>query len=144
MVSIKEFMTNDHRDCDELYILSEEQIAKDFNSAKESFLKFYEATNNHFSMEEMVLFPMISPHMQDANTLRSLEMEHESVRELLSKALKALEKKDINQFLSIGETMMMLLSQHNIKEEQSIYTLANIALADEADYVINRLRSIVY
>lgn len=143
-MSIKEFMSKDHRDCDELYILSEENITKDIESAKENFLKFYEATNNHFSMEEMVLFPMMANCLEDSGIIRSLEMEHESVRELLSKALKALEAKNIDQFLSIGETMMMLLSQHNIKEEQGLYALADINLADEASYVINRLRSIAY
>lgn len=141
MSDIKEFLTQGHRDCDELFAELEDAIAKNSDESSHKYEKFYDDLTNHFSMEEMVLFPMLNDYTPNS-PLRAMEMEHEQLRELLSKMRKAVEQKDKEKFFSLSETLMILMQQHNMKEEQLIYTLANQHLGDEASYVISRLRSV--
>lgn len=143
MFDIKEYMTQSHRDCDELFAELEDAVAKNSDESSDKYEKFYDDLTHHFSMEEMVLFPMLNDYISVPNSpLRAMEMEHEQLRELLSKMRKALEQKDKEKFFSISETLMILMQQHNMKEEQLIYTLANQHLGDEASYVISRMRSV--
>lgn len=145
MFDIKEFMTQDHRDCDELFALLEETVSEGSSDVEAKFEKFYDDLTNHFKMEEMILFPMLGEFVTISNNpLRAMEMEHEQMRVLLSKMRKAAEKMDKESFFSLSETLMLLMQQHNIKEEQLIYTMANEHLADEASYVISQMRSIAY
>jgi hemerythrin-like domain-containing protein len=73
-----------------------------------------------------------------------MEMEHEQMRELLSKMRNALEQKDKYKFFSASETLMILMQQHNMKEEQILYTLAQQHLEDDAEHLVSRMRSVVY
>lgn len=141
MSDIKEFLTQGHRDCDELFAELEDTVAKNSDESSHKYEKFYDDLTSHFSMEEMVLFPMLNDY-EPNSPLRAMEMEHEQLRELLSKMRKAVEQKDKEKFFSLSETLMILMQQHNMKEEQLIYTLANQHLGEEASYVISRMRSV--
>ena len=39
-----------------------------------------------------------------------------------------LEKKDRNHFFGVSESLMMLMQQHNMKEEQMLYAMADMRL----------------
>lgn len=57
MTTITETMANDHRHCDELFAQAEELIAQgDWAKGREIFEAFRDTTENHFSMEENILF----------------------------------------------------------------------------------------
>ena len=145
MSNIKEFLTNDHRECDEMFAEMEDAVARDSDDALLKFEKFYDDLNNHFSMEEIVLFQALAQVSAiENNPAKLMEMEHEQMRELLSKMRKALEQKDKDRFFSASETLMILMQQHNMKEEQILYTLAQQHLEDDAEHLISRMRSVVY
>lgn len=145
MSNIKEFLTNDHRECDEAFAKMEDAVANNSDDALLKFEKFYDDLNNHFSMEEIVLFQALEQVSDVAsNPSKIMEMEHEQMRELLSKMRKALEEKNRDKFFSASETLMILMQQHNMKEEQILYTLAQQHLQDDTDHIISRMRSVVY
>lgn len=145
MSNIKEFLTNDHRECDETFAQMEDAVANNSDDALLKFEKFYDDLNNHFSMEEIVLFQALEQVSDIANNpSKIMEMEHEQMRELLSKMRKALEEKNRDKFFSASETLMILMQQHNMKEEQILYTLAQQHLQDDTDHIISRMRSVVY
>ena len=145
MSNIKEFLTADHKECDETFALMEDAVADNSDDALLKFEKFYDDLNNHFSMEEIVLFQALGQVSTIAdNPAKLMEMEHEQMRELLSKMRNALEQKDKDKFFSASETLMILMQQHNMKEEQILYTLAQQHLSDDADHLISRMRSVVY
>lgn len=145
MSNIKEFLTADHRECDETFAMMEDAVADNNDDALLKFEKFYDDLNNHFSMEEIVLFQALGQVSTIAdNPAKLMEMEHEQMRELLSKMRNALEQKDKDKFFSASETLMILMQQHNMKEEQILYTLAQQHLSDDADHLISRMRSVVY
>lgn len=143
MSNIKDFMTQDHRDCDEIFAQMEDAVASKSDEATLKFEEFADALTNHFKMEEMVLFPAFeqASGMREGPT-QVMAMEHEQMRELLSKMSTAIEDKD--KFFGLSETLMILMQQHNMKEEQMLYPMAEQHLGDDADHLISRMRTVAY
>ena len=52
----------------------------------------------------------------------------------------ALNENRHNDFFGIGESMMIMLQQHNMKEEQMLYPMMDRALEDSAEGMIQKLR----
>ena len=145
MSNIKEFMSQDHKDCDEIFAQMEDAIANKGADALEKFEKFYDSLSNHFKMEEMILFPMFEQKTGMMNgPTQVMVMEHEQMRELLSKMESAVEAKDNDKFFGLSETLMILMQQHNMKEEQMLYTMIQEHLGDDSDHIISRMRTVAY
>lgn len=145
MSDIKEFLTNDHRECDEAFAAMEDAVAAKSGDAQRLYENFSNDLVNHFSMEEIVLFPMLGQTNSAASAAaKTMEMEHEQMRTLLSKMRKAVETMDKESFFSLSETLMILMQQHNMKEEQLLYTLAQEHLGEDADHIIRQMRSVAY
>ena len=53
---------------------------------------------------------------------------------------QALLHKDMEQFLGDTETLMVLMQQHNAKEEQILYPLSDQVLMGQREDVIERMR----
>ena len=104
----------------------DEQIEEGLESIK-SFLNEME---RHFQMEENVLFPTfeeISGMRQSPTQL--MRMEHQQMRNLLARMSEAVSNEDPEKILEVGETMMVLMQQHNLKEEGILYPMADQHLA---------------
>ncbi|MRI83440.1 MAG: hemerythrin HHE cation-binding protein [Nitratiruptor sp.] len=123
---IKEFMTQDHRDCDALYAPLEEAIAAQaWDLALERFVPFKEAMLRHFAMEEEVLFPKMEEFLGGGEgPIHVMKMEHNQIRGIIDALGEAIEAKDRQKALGYGETFMIMTQQHNMKEEQVLYTMA--------------------
>ncbi|MCW8895678.1 MAG: hemerythrin domain-containing protein [Sulfurimonas sp.] len=145
MSNIKEFMTQDHKHCDEIFAQMEDAIANKSTEALSKFEEFQDALTNHFKMEEMVLFPQFehASGMTQGPT-QVMVMEHEQMRELLSKMEIAVQENDNDKFFGLSETLMILMQQHNMKEEQMLYTMIQEHLGDDADHIISRMRTVAY
>ena len=143
MSSIKEFMTKDHKDCDETFAQMEDAVANKKDEALLKFEEFQDSLTNHFKMEEMVLFPMFEQSTKMTNgPTQVMVMEHEKMRELLSEMESSIESDDSDKFFGLSETLMILMQQHNIKEEQMLYTMADQHLGDDAEHIISRMRTL--
>ena len=144
MSNIKDFMTQDHKECDEIFAQMEDVVANKSDEALSKFEEFQDALTNHFKMEEMVLFPMFEQKMGiSQGPTQVMVMEHEQMRKLLSEMEDAIEANDNDKFFSLSETLMILMQQHNMKEEQMLYTMIQEQLGDDADHIISRMRAIV-
>jgi len=145
MSDIKEFMTQDHKDCDEIFAQMEDAVVNKQDEALEKFEKFYDSLTNHFKMEEMVLFPMFDQKTgMSQGPTQVMVMEHEQMRKLLSGIEEAIESNDNDKFFGLSETLMILMQQHNMKEEQMIYSIAQEQLGDDADHIISRMRTVAH
>jgi hemerythrin-like domain-containing protein len=60
-----------------------------------------------------------------------MRYEHEQVKGLIGKLAQALESQDRDAYLSLCESMMILLQQHNMKEEQMLYAMCDRVLPPE-------------
>lgn len=139
---ILEFMRDDHRACDHLYTEAENALAdKKIEEAKDLFDQFYRATNHHFDMEERELFIAFEQRTgMTGGPTQMMRYEHQQLRSLLESMKSALNENRHNDFFGIGESMMIMLQQHNMKEEQMLYPMMDRALEDSAEGMIQKLR----
>jgi len=141
---ISNYMKNEHRECDTLFASAEEAIALgEWDVAEERFLAFSDETLTHFKKEEEELFPTFEKQtgMTEGPT-QVMRYEHEQVRGLLGNMAEALEAKDKDACLSLAESMMILLQQHNMKEEQMLYAMCDRVLpADVKEETLEKIKN---
>lgn len=144
MTSVSQFMAPDHHRCDSLFAMAEESAAaSEWGKAAEAFGQFRAALAHHFSMEEQVLFPAFEERTGMAmGPTQVMRMEHEEMRHLLEQMTDACQKQDRNGFLGFSDTLLTIMQQHNMKEEQMLYRMADQALAGDADAVIQRMKQV--
>ncbi|MGB9874429.1 MAG: hemerythrin domain-containing protein [Hydrogenobacter sp.] len=126
-MDIREYLTQEHRECDELYAEVESLLQEDnWENALEAFKTFKEATLLHFKKEEDILFPAFEETTgMFMGPTQVMRMEHAQARELIERMEKAIKERDKKAFLSLGETFMVLIQQHNMKEEQILYPMCD-------------------
>lgn len=140
---ILEFMRDDHRACDHIYAEAEAALlAKELAKGAELFERFAKATLNHFDMEEKELFLTFEKRtgMMGGPT-QMMRYEHQQLRSLIESMRLALQETRINDFFGIGESLMIMLQQHNMKEEQMLYPMIDRALAGDAALMIETLKA---
>ena len=64
-----------------------------------------------------------------------MRMEHEQMRELFAEMQAALDAKDTSTYAGLAETLLVLMQQHNFKEEQMLYQMADRTLGDREDII---------
>lgn len=127
MSTIKEYLSHDHRECDELFAL----IEADFDEAKAKYASVKDRFEKHFKMEEEVFFPQFEEKTgMSGGPTQIMRMEHSQMRGLLLQMEDAIEKNDADKFASLAETFVFLVQQHNSKEEQILYTMADRVFED--------------
>jgi hemerythrin-like domain-containing protein len=120
-------MRTEHRTCDEIFADAEKHVIDgNFEKAEEQFILFSNDTLRHFKKEEESLFPTFEELTGNTEgPTRIMKFEHEQVRGLIGKMAEAVENKDSDAYLSLAESMMILLQQHNMKEEQMLYAMCD-------------------
>jgi len=143
METISEYMSSDHHRCDDLFATAEEAAASgDWEKIAGELKTFLESMRRHFAMEEDILFPAIEKHIgMSMGPTQIMRMEHQQMRQLFDALAQAVEKRDKDDYLGQTDTLLVLMQQHNLKEEQILYRMADEALASDAAQMIAHLKS---
>ena len=142
--TITSFLTQDHRNCDDEFAKLENTVASgDWAEVEKVFNSFYSDMSHHFDMEEKVMFPTFEARtgMQGGPT-QVMRMEHQQMLQVLVQMKDDVSKKDKDHFFGLSETLMMLMQQHNMKEEQMLYRMADQHLADDSVLVISEMKEL--
>lgn len=144
MTPIADYLTDDHRRCDDLFADAENAVgSQDWNTALARFQDFRQATLTHFASEEEVLFPRFEAATGMAGgPTQVMRAEHVQMRQTLADLGSALARRDAQVYLGLSETLLMLMRQHNMKEEQILYPMSDRALGDEGDELVDRMRRV--
>ena len=127
MTGLAEFFTHDHRACDTLWAAVESTVDAGSPVAT-AFQEFDTAMRRHLDWEEQVIFPAFeSATGMTGGPTAVMRAEHTQMRGLLDQ-MKAAES-DPELLVDIGDTLLMLIQQHNMKEEQILYPMADRTLA---------------
>lgn len=141
MPSIAEFMTAHHKACDDDFALAEEAaLAGDWGEAQSTFDIFHDDMARHFLMEEKELFPAIVEAGGPAGPVQVMLMEHEQMNDLLAQLAEALAAHDAQRYAGLSETLLIVMQQHNLKEEQILYPIADRVLANRSAAVLQRMQ----
>ncbi|MCL6415826.1 hemerythrin domain-containing protein [Aestuariirhabdus sp. Z084] len=132
MTRITDHMSCDHRHCDELFSDAENHAnAGQWEQTNQAWKIFADALEAHFRIEEEILFPAFEAASgMSGGPTAVMRMEHQQMRALLEEINTALAAQDKAQFLGGSETLMVMMQQHNMKEEQILYPMADRTLPD--------------
>jgi len=132
MASIVDFMTQDHRHCDDSYAAVEKKVAAgQWDEAGQSWTDFRDALETHLNREEGVLFPAFEAKTGNTQGPTAvMRMEHEQMRSLVAEMDEAIIARNAEAFLGLAETLMILTQQHNMKEEQILYPMSDQVLGN--------------
>ena len=143
MTSITSFMAGDHRACDALFADVETSVeARQWPQAAAAWRQFERAMRCHLRREEDVLFPAF----EEATGMRQgptamMRMEHEQMRALFPGLANAIEGQDQRRFLGLSDSLMVLIQQNNMKEEQILYPMCDQRIAAAAP-LLQRLEAL--
>ena len=128
------FFAQDHSDCDARWVDVEELLdTADIDAARGVWQSFDAGMRRHFAMEEEVLFPAFDARsgMGGGGPTAMMRMEHQQMRGLLDQIGEAMEAGNAQEAMDIGDTLLMMTQQHNVKEEGMLYPMAENILAGD-------------
>ena len=134
MSDIQQFMTVHHRDCDEILADAEAPLASgDWAGYQQKWQEFVDELLHHLKMEEDVLFPAF----EDATGMTQgptmvMRSEHEQMRAFISQMNEAIANQNQERAMGLVESLVLLIQQHNMKEEQMLYPMCDMRLANNS------------
>lgn len=120
-----------HKHCDDLFVRAEAACAAgDWAQGAADFAHLHDQLEAHFKGEEELLFPAF----EAATGMRSgptevMRGEHHQMRELLAQMAADLAARDADAFGGEAETLLILMQQHNLKEENILYPMCDRVLS---------------
>ncbi len=120
-----------HKHCDELFADAEEACAgNDWTAGGQAFALLNDQLETHFGSEEEILFPAFETATGiTSGPTEVMRAEHRQMRDLLAQMQGALASRDGDTFGGAAETLLILMQQHNMKEENILYPMCDNALA---------------
>ena len=137
MNAIPEYMTAKHRECDDVFSEAESAVAQEnWSLGLEKWQCFVDELNQHFGQEEDILFPKFERATgMTSGPTQVMRMEHQQMRSLVQDLDNALAKKNKDEFLGLSETLMVMMQQHNMKEEMMLYPMMAQHVSDGAQII---------
>jgi hemerythrin-like domain-containing protein len=144
MSTISDLLAPDHKYCDELFAAAEAAVATaDWEAAARGFGRFLAAMQHHFAMEEKIMFPAFEERTGMRNGPTAvMRSEHRQMDTLLDQLANAVAHQLQQDYLGDAETLLLVMQQHNTKEEQMLYRMADQVLAGDLDELVGRMRAI--
>jgi len=130
-----QILPDHHRHCDGLFAAAEDAALRgDWAAAAPAFAHFETQMIAHFDAEESLLFPAFEAASgMSAGPTRMMRHEHDQMRGLLAQLAAACDARDSQGYGGVAETLLMLMQQHNMKEENILYPMCEQALGAEAE-----------
>lgn len=139
---ISEFMSGDHQRCDTLFAHAEQVVSEgNWEASAVAHEQFIVAMEHHLGMEEETLFPRFE--VVSGMTMGPTQMmrhEHQQMRQLFAQMSQAVEAQSVDDYLGAAETLLILMQQHNAKEQQILYPMTDQVLAAESEQMVAKLQ----
>lgn len=141
MLSLTEPLRHHHQHCDDLFVAAENAVrAGEWTNAARDLAAFLAAMEVHFGSEEEMLFPAFEAvsgmRMGPTQVMRH---EHAQMRELFKQMREALAGRDAAAYASAADTLLVMMQQHNMKEENILYPMCDRHLGAEVTTLGPRL-----
>jgi iron-sulfur cluster repair protein YtfE (RIC family) len=131
-----------HKHCDEIFAAAEEAAHHErWPACQILFKQLRGELEAHFATEEQVLFPAFEAASGVvAGPTQMMRFEHAQMRDLLTCMAQTATGEDGDAFAGSAETLLVLMQQHNMKEENILYPLCERTLASQEVAVGTGLR----
>ncbi len=133
-MSIAHVMHHHHVHCDNLFATAEEACHRaDWKATDATLASFVSQTESHFGAEEEILFPAFEQVTgMVSGPTAMMRVEHRQMRALFEQMRAAVAAQDAEGFAGSAETLLVLMQQHNMKEENILYPMCDQAMPDSA------------
>ena len=138
--SILDYMTHDHQRCDELYAEGEAAALEGNGELATKLMNEFNLNmTRHLDLEEKIIFPAFTEATgMSGGPVQVMLMEHEQMRAVLTQMKTAVDANDLDAVTGIGETMLILMQQHNMKEEGILYPMIDSHIPDQIEDLIRQ------
>lgn len=138
--SVTQFMTDDHRQCDDLFNRVTASVSdNEWGKAEELFAEFKSALLYHFDSEETILFPAFEKATGNRHGPSSMmRLEHSEMKDLVTDIQHSITAQNSDRFYGLYEVLNIYLQQHNMKEEGILYPMID----NECDNTMELVKSI--
>jgi iron-sulfur cluster repair protein YtfE (RIC family) len=141
MSTFSKYLGDDHARCDELFAVAEQAADAHDNHAADAHARFVEAMEHHLRLEEEILFPAFEAATGSSmGPTAVMRHEHVQMRELFELMGEALAEGRFEDYLGAAETLLILMQQHNAKEEQMLYPMTDRMLAAQRPELLARMQ----
>jgi iron-sulfur cluster repair protein YtfE (RIC family) len=130
-MSATEVLPAHHKHCDELFAAAEFAASKGrWVECREAYGAFRREMAAHFATEEEVLFPAFEAESGSlSGPTQMMRLEHGQMNALMKAGDHAALADDTNGFFGALDTLLIMMQQHNMKEENILYPMCERALA---------------
>ncbi|SCK19237.1 hemerythrin domain-containing protein [Vogesella sp. LIG4] len=128
-MTVTDSFTRVHRTCDDLFVAVEQALhAGDWPRALADCDAFCQLMEQHLREEEDVLFPAFeqATGMRQGPTV-VMRSEHADMRTLMDEMQQAARARDGDSLAAAADTLLLLMQQHNLKEENILYPMCDRA-----------------
>ncbi len=135
MTFLTEPLHRHHKYCDDLFAKTEVVVAdRDWVRGPVLFDDFHVEIEKHFRTEEVTLFPAFEAVIgMTSGPTQMMRLEHAQMRSLLEKMRSSLDGQESSAFAGAAETLLILMQQHNMKEENILYPMCDRSLTLHAE-----------
>lgn len=132
-MSYQQTLTEQHRACDAQFAKIEQAAHRgDWAAATAAAQAFVDDTEAHFAYEEQTLFPALEAAMpMAAGPTSVMRSEHAQMREMFEGLREAVAQQDAAALADSVETLLLVVQQHNAKEENVLYPMADRTLSTD-------------
>ncbi len=143
MKTIQELLTKDHQVCDQLFADAESAVAKsDLAAGRDAFARFRAAMERHVDAEERLLFPVFEERTGERlGPTEVMRREHKMMRDVIANMDAALAQQQGQRYLGLSETLLVLIQQHNVKEESVLYPMIDQLLNADRETTVEQLHA---
>lgn len=141
-MTIAALMQDHHGRCDATFADAEDAVRRGrWAEGRALLAAFGRDLDSHLAAEEEILFPAFEQvtGMREGPT-QMMRYEHGQMRSVLAQMVAAAAGQDGEEFAGAAETLLVLMQQHNAKEEHILYPMCESALTAEAENLTRRLR----
>ncbi|WP_201495938.1 hemerythrin domain-containing protein [Rubrivivax sp. A210] len=123
-----------HRHCDDIFARAEEDATEGrWDQGAASLALLQGQLEAHFASEEELLFPAFEAATgMCSGPTAIMRGEHAQMRDLLAQLGRDLAARDAEGYGGTAETLLILMQQHNLKEENILYPMCDRAVAGAA------------
>jgi hemerythrin-like domain-containing protein len=133
IMNVTNALQDHHKQCDSDFAIAEEAAQNgDWLTCAAAFAKLRDDMHLHFRIEEDVLFTAFEKKTgMTSGPTQVMRHEHNQIIELLKQLEAALQKKNGDEFGGVAETLLIMMQQHNMKEEKILYPMCDDALGSD-------------
>jgi len=140
--SIVQIMESHHKHCDSTYVQAENVLIEGKNDLGIELMRsFIWNMELHFAREETILFPAFEEKAgMTSGPTQVMRMDHEQIRGVLKEVSDCLNEGNLQRIFDLSEAMLILIAQHNSKEENILYPATDQYLDREAEDIARKLQ----